>query len=452
MLCVLVCTSNGGTYVYGQGSFLEKLEAAVRNRLAESRQANQPSNNSAATQKVPVEQAPAEELPSPPANGNPPSNRPAGVVSILEDGSKPPLPADRPVPPPAADSGRTSNASTAAGRIYLGLEAEEITGGGIGVRVTKVSEGSPAWKAGFRTGDRIAGINGFATANLDAMVERLGKTTPGETVKFLVNRNDRNMELVAVLMDADLASRIAGGPLATGAQTDLNSLPVDSLPRNRMAANTASPDELSADALASSAPWLGVVVNDLTPAFRKQFGLTVFRGAAITSVTANSPASKIGLVAGDAIIAVAVTPIETARDLTVWMSSARPGQEVEITYQRGTIAHTSPLTLEVTPESRTAKRTPGLAAPAIPPTPTAERRATLGDSAEQMASEVVPNAAPTLVAPDTGGTAASESTTAEVAELRREVARLRAELEKANQRLESTQNRLQKIIEGLGKD
>ncbi|MCC7333500.1 MAG: PDZ domain-containing protein [Pirellulaceae bacterium] len=458
---VLIGLNVRGSHAYGQGTFLEKLEAAVRERLAEPSQSNQPSSDSPA-----AEQVTEEELPSPQAtataSGGTASNRPPATTSILEGGAPSLRPGDRPVPTPSTDSSRENNAPSAPRRIYLGLEAEEISGGGIGVRVTKVTDGSPAWKAGFRAGDRIAGINGFAIAGLDTMVERLGKTSPGETVKFLVNRNDRNMELVAVLMDAELASRIAGEPLATGANS--SRLPGGA---NDLGSDDASPD---------SSPWLGVTVNDLSPEFRKQFGLTVFRGAAVTTVAANSPASKIGILAGDAIIAVAGTPIETARDLTLWMSSARPGQRVEVTYQRGTAARTAPLTLEVTPESRAANRAPlaesvrsrpnrsagapaGPVADAAGVAPMAPATSTPIQNqfplqapatslpTEPQVADVVPNVIPTPAVP-----AVPESSTSEVFELRQEVARLRAELEKANQRLETTQNRLQKIIEGLGKE
>lgn len=457
MAFVLIGLSVGWSHAYGQSSFLEKLEAAVRDRLAEAKPTDQPSSSAPAAVQVAEEELPSPKATTPGA-GEPMSKGPTAPVSILErDAPSLPL-AGAKSPPPMSGSSGAGDAQPAAGSIYLGLEAEEITGGGIGVRVTKVTEGSPAWKGGFRTGDRIAGINGFAIANLDTMVERLGKTAPGETVKFLVNRNDRNIELVAVLMDAQLAGRIA--------------------------AISGTPTELSSDGGApGSTPWLGVIVNDLTPEFRKQFGLTVFRGAAVTSVAANSPASKIGILAGDAIIGVAGTPIETARDLTLWMNTARPGQKVEVTFQRGTASRTLPLTLEVTPESRAANRTPltepvrsrpnrSAGAPAESVTATAgeapidlaastptpsqnqipPRAAAMPSPTGSKVSDVVPNVNPVPVVPTAPGAATPESSTAEVSELRREVARLRAELEKANQRLESTQSRLQKIIEGLGKE
>ncbi|MEO8268857.1 MAG: hypothetical protein ABI557_03995, partial [Aureliella sp.] len=181
------------------------------------------------------------------------------------------------------------------------------------------------------------------------------------------------------------------------------------------------------------------------------------------------------------------TPIETARDLTIWMSTVRPGQSFEVTYQRGTAARTSPLTLEVSPENRSANRTPmpdsvrtrpnrTTGSPAAP-VPAGSGNSSLNSGAstpntslsettslaptlaptrtlatEPTGDDVVPNAIPTPVVPAAREANGPGSSTAEMAELRMEIARLRAELEKANQRLESTQNRLQKIIEGLGKE
>lgn len=458
MACVLAGASLGGSWAYGQGTFLERLEATVRERLAAPN--NQPPSGASS----------AEELPSPPGAAIAPSAPPSGTTSVLEGRSSSPASAEQPLQPQPSEGSPAGSAPPPASRIYLGLEAEEVTGGGIGVRVTKVTEASPAWKAGFRTGDRIAAINGFAIANLDSMVEQLAKTAPGETVKFLVNRNERNMELVAVLMDANLASRIARGPLAIGQQAGPNSLPANRIPPDSTLANDLTAD----DASLSGAPWLGVMVNDLTPEFRQQFGLSVFRGAAVTSVAASSPASQIGMLAGDAIIAVAGTPIESARDLMVWMSTARPGQTLEITYQRGTTARTAALTLEVTPESRAqraANRAP-LSAPArsrpdsssasagapASPVPEAATPGLLDLTASTPSiaipggTNIVPNAIPSPVAPAADQAAEQDGSATELAELRREVDRLRSELEKANLRLETTQNRLQQILEGLGKE
>ncbi len=437
-VAVAFCASSSNQ-AFGQ-TFLERLESAVRERLNESEQAAQTSANS---------QSPlaSEELPRPRSSGAQndssqfPSLDPNTIPSVLESRSSPAVQSSPPaaglVPPPAAGADR---------RIYLGLEAEEVTGGGIGVLVTGVTQDSPAWKAGFQRQDRIMAINGFAITNLDQMVQELSKTAPGQSVKFLTARGERNLELIAVLMDAELAERIAGSALPIG---DLSAGPGVGL---------------SVDA----APWLGVMVSDLTPAFRNQFGLTNFRGAAVTTVAANSPAAKIGMVAGDAIISIGGQPIETANELMNWMNSARPGQSIDVTYQRGLAARTSKLTLEVNPESqatRTVRRSsnPDLSPPNPPnsslynvsPTRPGSAASTNTNPAvvpsvppprpnviPGLGNSQVPNALPTPLATGTDS--------AEVAELRREISELKSELTKANERLESTQNRLKQILEVLG--
>lgn len=334
-------------------TFLEKLESAVRQRLEEPR----PSSDEDVLPAPNASQEPAGELPS---------------ILEIDPFVPPPLetaPAD---PSPQADPPQST------GPVYLGLEAEQpVSGGGLGVRVTSVSEGSPAWKAGFRVGDRILAVNGFAIAGVDAMATQLGKTVPGESVQFLVSREGRNRQLTAVLLDPNLARRIAG----------------------------------AAEASAEGGPaWLGVTVNDLTASFREQFGIGVFRGAAVTNVTANSPAAKAGIRAGDAIIELSGQPIESARDLMAWLANARPGEKVDVMLYRGTNQRTARLDLEVVPGRALKPSSPAVAVP----------REVVADDPQVI-----------------------------IAALEAEVARLQAQLQDANRRLAETQNRLVQVLEAL---
>lgn len=90
----------------------------------------------------------------------------------------------------------------------------------------------------------------------------------------------------------------------------------------RIAGSSIRVGDLSAGDVDGPA-WIGVMVNDLTPAFRNQFGLNVFRGAAVTSVSPNSPAFAIGMMAGDvAIVSIGGVAIETSGDLMKWMLTA----------------------------------------------------------------------------------------------------------------------------------
>lgn len=366
-------------------SFLEKLESAVREQLGQEKTSGS-----------------TEELPAPGAQ-SPPTVPPTS--SILEQSSTRTAPAPEetssvPAPDLPMDTNRT--AATQSGRIYLGLEAEEIIGGGIGVRVASVSEQSPAWKAGFQTGDRILAVNGFAIADMDDMVQQLAKTAPGQSVQFLVSRSDKNIGLTAVLMDADLATQI-------GTLTEPN--------------------------VASGRAWLGLIVNDLTASFRRQFGIQVFRGAAVTRVADNSPARRADIRAGDVITDANGTPIENSNDLIRWMQEVRPGQPVDFTVYRGGFANTVQVVMEVNPLDAPATPTigpktalkPGSGAVAPPPLPIPQPASPPGLEPQQPA--------------------ASD----ELSQLRSENEELRARLTEAQQKLDATQRQLNQILETLQK-
>ncbi len=261
-------------------SFLDKLEQAVRGRIDEpAKSADQLPLPKQATHSTTAKQPSKDDIPP-----VPPPPQPNGA-----NGSA------------AADSPRSPASSS---RIYLGLEAEAAIGGGIGVRVSAVSEDSPAWKAGFQVGDRILAVNGFAISGLPEMASQLAKVSPGDSIKFLVTRSGRNRILTAVVMDAELAGRLR-------------------------------PPASSASAPIAGEPYIGLIVNDLTEAFRRQFGIRAFRGAAVSRIEKGSPADRAGIVAGDAIIEAAGTPIESADAMLRWVQSTKPGQQVELLTYRG---------------------------------------------------------------------------------------------------------------------
>lgn len=291
------------TLASGQ-TFLEKLESAVRKKLDNPPSATEP-------QPTPTQ----EELPAPnrePAPTSPnrdipvvpkPSGRAAAsseaIPSILESPTKDNKPLEL---TPGAPAEPTAGEPAAGPGVYLGLEVEELVGGGIGVRVAELTKNSPAWKAGFKVGDRILAIDGHAIANIDGMADRMRRVVPGAPTKFLINRTGRNTELTAVLQDAALAARIFGSP---------------------------------GQAQVVGPAWIGVTVYDVSPAFREQFGLSIFSGAAVTNVAPGSPAQLAGIRPGDAIVEVDGVPIAKGDDLMVWLKSAKVGQSAELMVYRG---------------------------------------------------------------------------------------------------------------------
>ncbi len=380
-----------------QAQFLDKLEAAVRAQLEKAQQ----------TTPQDAPQPSTEELPTPAENGakrKPPADptpmSPADeMTSILEMTPSTPLIVPNPIDLSATD-GRANGsargndkppADDSLNQIYLGLEAEDPVGGGIGVRVTSVNRNSPAWKSGFQIGDQILAINGFAIANLDGMVEQLAKTLPGDTVRFLTRRGGRNVDLIAILQNSEVAEQIGANELDN----------------------------------ATRPAWLGVVVNDLTNAFRQQFGVGIFRGAAVTNVAADSPAALAGIKAGDAIAEVDGIKIESAAQLMAIVADARPGDVLRLQVAQGGFVKPMVITLasqnNSPPSSQRVNRiNSSRAIPPIQRGPVEPQRDTDFAEREQQ--------------------------------LLQEIARLQSDLDSANQRIAETEQRLNAIIEGLNRN
>ena len=80
--------------------------------------------------------------------------------------------------------------------------------------------------------------------------------------------------------------------------------------------------------------WLGVRAVDLSPAEAKL--LDVSGGATLSEVTEGSPAAKAELAVGDVITELDGQEISGASDLVVALRSWTPGDEVAVTWRRGT--------------------------------------------------------------------------------------------------------------------
>ena len=81
-------------------------------------------------------------------------------------------------------------------------------------------------------------------------------------------------------------------------------------------------------------PYLGVSVTTVTPTIQQYYNLAVDAGALIVSVSSGSPASKVGLRAGDVIVKVDNSDIRTATELTAAIASHQIGDQIEILYYR----------------------------------------------------------------------------------------------------------------------
>ncbi|MFO1170450.1 MAG: Do family serine endopeptidase [Hyphomicrobiaceae bacterium] len=80
--------------------------------------------------------------------------------------------------------------------------------------------------------------------------------------------------------------------------------------------------------------WLGVEIQPVTADIADSLGLSNAKGALVARLEDDSPASKVGLKAGDVIVKVDGKEVEDARDLARRIGSLHPGSKVEIDYVR----------------------------------------------------------------------------------------------------------------------
>lgn len=191
------------------------------------------------------------------------------------------------------------------------MTVESSPGGGFGLNVAQVTPDSPAFKAGFRPGDRLIGVEGAAVATVEDFAIQLAEYPPGTPIRFLVDRRGKNMSLVAVLMDRSIANRIHGN--VPGA-----------IPYEPVA---PQPGEA----------YFGVNVANMSEAFRKQFAIGAYRGASVTDVISGSPAERAGLRPGDCIVTMRGEEVKNADDVYDHILTASPGELLEFTFYRGSI-------------------------------------------------------------------------------------------------------------------
>ncbi len=323
--------------LYGQ-DFLKQLEAKLFQKQQESKTKEQlpaanPSTQEAAENPFelpsvlepdslpkpgllkPKEESESLELPAPKADRKGPSTQrsakpnPSTTDNALSKASGPvqsPFPRALPKSPASLSTG---------GGGFLGLTVESIPGGGFGLTVVEVAADSPAWKAGFRNGDKVIGVSGQAVSTVDAFAQQLTRFAPGAPVKFLVDRRGKTANLVAVLQDRTIAGQIHGLRPGTAAELEPGLTPVAG---NR-----------------TGQAYFGINVSDMSDAYRRQFGIPAYRGASVTEVVPNSPAHSAGLKPGDCIVEIEGATVQSGEVVLDTILRSKPGQVISVSYYRG---------------------------------------------------------------------------------------------------------------------
>lgn len=145
-------------------------------------------------------------------------------------------------------------------------EAAENLGisGRQGALVSDVTSGSPAEKAGIRSGDVIVAFNGKEIRDEHDLPQAVASMTPGKTVDVRLLRDGKEMAIAVTIAEME------GEP-----------------------AKPAGGHELSKN--------LGLTVQDITPEIAQRFEIENTKGVVVTGVEDGSPAEDAGFNEGDII-------------------------------------------------------------------------------------------------------------------------------------------------------
>lgn len=334
----------GAPSLLGQ-DFLKQLEAKLFQKQQESKAKElPPASNTPLTESKPVPfefpsilepeglptpgllkpESESDELPAPKVEPKAPTVK-RSTKSAPTPSENSASKATRTVPSPFPRASANTPTQTVPGGGFLGLEVESIPGGGFGLTVVAVTPDSPAWKAGFRNGDKIIGVSGQAVSTTDAFAEQLSRFAPGAPVKFLVDRRGKTANLIAVLQDRAVAGQIHGSRPGTALELE--------------------PGQRPAEGSRLGHAYFGVNVSDMSDAYRRQFSIPAYRGASVTEVVPNSPAHSAGLKPGDCIVEIEGATVQNAETVFEAILRSKPGKVISFSFYRGRMLNTASVPL-----------------------------------------------------------------------------------------------------------
>lgn len=240
-----------------------------------------------------------------------------------------------------------------------------LRGDADGAVVGEVVDGSPAERAGLRSGDRILRVGDHDVAGAPSFVDAIGGHAAGDTVHLTVARGDAEVSL-----DAELGAR----PQPSAGETLLPARRIPTPPPPpappaiagadvRVSIGGAAPirdgerelvfsigapvesgvDAAEAPALLVAPPadegWLGVFIENADD------------GVLVGDVVDDSPAEAAGLRSGDVIQRIAGQRVTNVQELIDAISSREPGAVVAVRYLRDGGAQRAEIELAARPES-----------------------------------------------------------------------------------------------------
>ncbi|MGD2089476.1 MAG: PDZ domain-containing protein [Candidatus Aminicenantes bacterium] len=208
-----------------------------------------------------------------------------------------------------AGTAATLMAGKDSGKGFLGVNVEKMSLGDkeefgvkFGVLVTKVVEGEAAEKAGIKKYDVIRYFNGEKMRRPDDLVEAVRENKPGSQAKIKLVRDGKDKEVTVTLGELKFKAHSFKWKDKHGKEFKF----------------------------VSGRAFLGVYLQDLNKDLAEYFGVKKDEGVLILKVSADTPAEKAGLKAGDVIVKFKDKNISTAGDVTKILADLKKGDKADI--------------------------------------------------------------------------------------------------------------------------
>lgn len=271
----------------------------------------------------------------------------AGIVLAQQPAPPPPSPPDEPF--------EQNFSILIDGGGFLGIYAENISRENMGryhmnqvrgVGVTEVIKDSPAEKAGLRKDDVILRVDGENVTSVRKLNRLVSELAPDQTVRVGFSRGGSEQEVSATIGKRDNSKmaqdlfRGAGPKAWKWDGPDMKAFKFD----GPLVGPGDFFDKDGQLAFAFNSRRIGVSTMSLTKQLADYFGIADGKGVLVTSVTADGPAAKAGLKAGDVITAVDGEAIDSPGDISRVINRKKDG-DVSLTIVR----NKSQQTIRVTP-------------------------------------------------------------------------------------------------------
>jgi len=213
---------------------------------------------------------------------------------------------------------------------WLGVETQEVSPENVkewklpaerGVVIGKVLPDSPAAKAGLKENDVVTQINGQNVEGALQFRRMIHEIPAGRKVQLTVWRDGHSQTIEATLGKSEEGRRIWRQAAPRAFAFRMPEMPEIPEMHNF---------DWNGDLLSPSRPRLGIEAEDLDGQLGSYFGAPDAEGILVRSVSAESPAEKAGIKAGDVITSLNGERLHSVSELREKLAAAKDATNVKI--------------------------------------------------------------------------------------------------------------------------